>query len=45
MYDEAMEGIKTHLLKQSVTKGLLYTAELNPLRNQKSVYAPCLCFD
>lgn len=30
MYDEAMEGIKEHLLKSSVVEGLLYTVELMP---------------
>jgi hypothetical protein len=32
MHDEAMGGIKQHLLKKSVRKGLVYTSELQPRR-------------
>lgn len=32
MHDEAMGGIKKHLLKKSVRKGLVYTSELQPRR-------------
>ncbi|GAA5855970.1 hypothetical protein JCM8547_000435 [Rhodosporidiobolus lusitaniae] len=34
MHDEAMGGIKKHLLKKSVTKGLVYTSELQPGRSR-----------
>lgn len=30
MYDVAMEGIKEHLLKSSISEDLLYTVELLP---------------
>ncbi|TNY18789.1 glycoside hydrolase [Rhodotorula diobovata] len=33
MHDEAMRGVKTHLLKKSAAKGLVYTSELLPRRN------------
>ncbi|BGP38422.1 mannosyl-oligosaccharide alpha-1,2-mannosidase [Rhodotorula kratochvilovae] len=36
MHDEAMGGIKTHLLKKSATKGLVYTSELLPRRNAQT---------
>ncbi|GAA5828288.1 hypothetical protein JCM3770_004951, partial [Rhodotorula araucariae] len=36
MHDEAMGGIKTHLLKKSATKGLVYTSELLPRRNMQT---------
>ncbi|GAA6028046.1 hypothetical protein JCM8097_001846 [Rhodosporidiobolus ruineniae] len=34
MHDEAMGGIKSHLLKKSAVKGLVYTQELLPGRGQ-----------
>ena len=36
MHDEAMGGIKSHLLHRSVTKNLVYTSELLPTRDQKT---------
>ncbi|BGP14426.1 hypothetical protein JCM10213_004549 [Rhodosporidiobolus nylandii] len=37
MHDEAMGGIKTHLLKTSPVKGLVYTSELLPKRTQQGM--------
>ena len=33
MHDEAMGGIKAHLLHRSMTKDLVYTSELLPARD------------
>ncbi|WWD18947.1 hypothetical protein CI109_103403 [Kwoniella shandongensis] len=35
MYDEAMGGIKKHLIGQSKTSGLIFTQELHPARHPK----------
>lgn len=36
MHDKAMDGIKKHLLKVSVTKGHMYTSELMPRRDRQT---------
>ena len=43
MYDEAMGGIKKHLLGQTSKSGIIFTQELHPARHPKS-QDPCVVF-
>lgn len=42
MHDEAMAGIKQHLLRQSATRNLMITTELMPRRSREGMWVPCV---
>jgi mannosyl-oligosaccharide alpha-1,2-mannosidase len=48
MYDEAMDGIKKHLVGRTKKSNLMFTQELHPAKHPETgeqyVASPLLCF-